>query len=192
MQTEARGWWRGISVADTVTLLALLGFCAWAIVQARAWPFRAALFPVGTAVFMVLVMLIRLGTMVAAARQDEAPRPARAIDSMPAVVVGDEGVLVEEDAAAEAEAGDIFATASRSLWAQSLAWMGGFFLLSWLAGMMVAIPTFTLAYLLIESRERPIVAVTYAVISGLFIFGLFDQLLHIPLPTSAVMGFVGQ
>ena len=94
---------------------------------------------------------------------------------------------MDEDEAAEAELIDVFATASRRQWIGALTWMGTFFLVLWLLGALVGIPLFALVYLLTVSRESLIVAGSYAVVSWLFVYGLFDQLLRIPLPRGVLL-----
>jgi hypothetical protein len=60
--------------------------------------------------------------------------------------------------------------------------MAAFFLLLWLVGALVAVPLFALAYLLAVARQRVVHAGVYALASWLFIYGLFDRALRIPLP----------
>ena len=81
---------------------------------------------------------------------------------------------------------DVFATASRAEWLTALAWMATFFLLLWLVGALVAVPLFAVAYLLAAARGSLVLAGTYALASWLFIYGLFDRALRVPLPTGAL------
>ncbi len=172
----ARRW---ITVDTVITLVVLAVFVAAAL-QARAWPFRTALFPMLTALTMIG---IAIGKLVLDARR-RAPRTS----AVHAIV---DQELVDEDEAEESELEDVFATASLSRWAGPLAWLAGFFVLLWVAGLLVSVPVFAFLYLRLVSRERPLVCAIYAVVSWAFIFGLFDQLLHVPLPTGAVLGVLG-
>ncbi|MBI2755782.1 MAG: tripartite tricarboxylate transporter TctB family protein [Chloroflexi bacterium] len=180
--------------ADLVVLLVLLVLFGMAFVQARAWPFRTALFPTGTAIFVVAIILLKLLLDARSAGRARAVLAAPPILPLPPTVGGDaaSAALIEEEAATEAEAEDVFSTTSRSVWLRSLAWLGGFFVLVWAAGLLVAIPIFAFAYLVVESRERRLTAAIYAVVSWVVIYGLFDQLLRIQLPSSAVLGLAGQ
>jgi hypothetical protein len=140
--------------------------------QARSWPFRAGLFPLVSGAVLVGFAILKLALdLLPAGRQRAAP--AR--------------ILVDEDEAAEAELIDVFATASRKQWIGALSWMGTFFLMLWLLGALVGIPLFALVYLLTVSRESPLLAGSYAVVSWLFVYGLFDRLLRVPLPRGALL-----
>jgi hypothetical protein len=77
---------------------------------------------------------------------------------------------------------DVFATASRMEWLSAFAWMAGFFLLLWLLGALIAVPLFALVYLLTVAGRSTMLAGAYAFACWLFIYGLFDRALRIPLP----------
>lgn len=177
-QPRAHRW----PVVDLLFSLVLVGLFVWAITQARAWPFRASLFPVMVSIFVLGMLALKIVTDVVRASRS---RPAEPV-ATPA-----SEALIEEEEASEAELEDVFASSARSTWLRALGWMSLFFVLLWSAGMLITIPVFALLYLVIEARERPWVAGIYAAISWVLIYGLFDQLLRIPLPTSAVLGFLG-
>ncbi len=99
--------------------------------------------------------------------------------------------LVEEEEAEEAELIDVFATASHAQWLSALSWMGAFFAMLWLLGALVTVPLFALLYLLAASRESPVLAGSYALASWLFVYGLFDRVLHTPLPAGALLTAIG-
>jgi hypothetical protein len=44
-------------------------------------------------------------------------------------------------------------------------------------------------YLLVASRETLVVAIGYACVCWVFVYGLFDRVLHIPLPRGALVPF---
>src|SRR5215208_90524 len=163
--------------ADLAITLALLILAVWVLLQARTWPLRASLFPLVIGGVVLGIAVLKLVLDLATARR--APIAARP-----------QG-LVEEEEAAEAELEDVFATAPRSLWLSALAWMALFFLLLWALGAFIAVPLFAFAYLLAVSRESLLLAGTYAAVAWVFVFGLFDRLLHVPLPGGAVLGALG-
>lgn len=92
------------------------------------------------------------------------------------------GMLRRPRAPAVVDDHDVFAGASRHDWLTALAWMGAFFTMLWLLGALITVPLFTLLYLLGASRESPVVAGAAALAAWAFVYGLFDRLLHIPLP----------
>jgi hypothetical protein len=57
----------------------------------------------------------------------------------------------------------------------------------WLLGALVTVPLFALVYLLVASRESAVLAGSYALVSWAFVYGLFDRLLHIPLPRGVLL-----
>ena len=61
----------------------------------------------------------------------------------------------------------------------------------WLLGALVTVPLFALVYLLAASRESPVLAGTYALASWVFVYGLFDRVLHIPLPAGILLTALG-
>ena len=123
------------------------------------------MFPLVTGSLLVTLSLLKL-----AARQEPEATPSMTSDDLP----------------------DIFATASRAEWISAVGWMTGFFVMLWLLGALVAVPLFALAYLLAVSRQSPVLAGGYALVSWTFVYGLFDRILHIPLPAGVLMkpGFI--
>jgi hypothetical protein len=53
-------------------------------------------------------------------------------------------------------------------------------------GALVAVPLFALVYLLVAARGSLVLAGTYALASWLFIYGLFDRALRVPLPAGVL------
>jgi hypothetical protein len=78
---------------------------------------------------------------------------------------------------------DVFTTATRAEWLSAMGWMAGFFAMLLLLGALVAVPLFAVAYLLRVSHQSPARAGVYALASWAFVYGLFDRLLRIPLPS---------
>ena len=69
--------------------------------------------------------------------------------------------------------------------------MAAFFLMLWLLGALVTVPLFAVAYLLAVARQSPLVAGGYALASWMFVYGLFDRVLHIPLPAGVLLRRLG-
>jgi hypothetical protein len=245
---------RRLITADFLVTLGFLALFAWAIQQAREWPFRAALFPVLTASFVVGLILLKLVLDVASARrrppvavssarvdrgvpenrpahpsQPQAKQSAtssgraggpwqlgaggtgpRAAFLRKAQDESDHGGrtgtdwraqdqtrmhpaerVASDQSSADSELEDIFKVAQRQVWIAALGWMGAFFFSLWALGIFFAVPLFTFLYLRWASRESPLMAGAYAAIAWAFVFGVFDRVLHIPLPSSALLGTLG-
>jgi len=56
----------------------------------------------------------------------------------------------------------------------------------WLLGALVTVPLFAVLYLLAVAKQSPAFAGSYALISWTFVYGLFDRVLHIPLPAGVL------
>lgn len=163
----------------TVDVAITVGFLIAAVMvllTARNWPFRTAVFPLITGVVLCGLALLKLGLALV-------PGPRGASRKSPG--------LVEEEEAAELEAVDVFAAATRAEWLSALGWMTTFFVMLWLLGALVTVPLFALVYLLAASRESPVMAGSYALASWMFVYGLFDRVLHIPLPSGALLAGLG-
>jgi|RhiMethySRZTD1v2_1073278.scaffolds.fasta_scaffold142283_2 putative tricarboxylic transport membrane protein len=159
-----------LHLADLPIALAFLLIAAWVLYQAWDWPFRTAVFPLAIGSVLGLCALAKLVTD--ARRQATAP------------VTSASPVTAEQvDESENEEPPDVFATASRREWLTAIAWMAAFFVLLWLVGALIAVPLFAVAYLITAARSRIVLAGVYALASWLFIYGLFDRALRIPLPT---------
>ncbi|MBI4888334.1 MAG: tripartite tricarboxylate transporter permease [Acidobacteria bacterium] len=158
--------------ADALITIGFLALAAWVLYEAWGWPFRTAVFPLATGVVLLVFSVVKLGSCLVpftgrvspGGAKDAPGRPAETDDDLP----------------------DIFATASRAEWLSAAGWMAAFFVLLWLAGALVAVPLFALVYLLAAARQSMALAGVYAFICWLFIYGLFDRALHVPLPGGAL------
>jgi hypothetical protein len=158
-----------LPVADLLLTAGLAGLFAAAFLVARDWSFNAGFFPrlittfgLALAVLHLLVLLVR----------------RRAPETHPHT--GDE----------EGESVDVeyvFEHASRSEWAQSLAWLSGFFLSLYLIGLFVTAPLFAVAYLRTSAGSSWKVSVTYALVVGLTLYAAFEWLLGLPVPSGALV-----
>jgi hypothetical protein len=152
---------------STADIAITVGFVAMAItvlLQARSWPFRTGLFPLFTSSVLLALGVLKLTRPVAR----EEPQHAR-------------NDRIADEESEDPDLTDVFATASRIEWAKAMGWMIAFFVMLWLLGALAAVPLFALMYLLAASRESFLLAGSYAFMSWLFVYGLFDRLLHVPL-----------
>jgi TctA family transporter len=157
--------------ADVLIAGGFLLIAAWVLYQAWTWPFRTAVFPLATASVLLACSVVELYV-------GRVPRAARATASGPADSASGPGD--------DLELPDVFATASRAEWLSAVGWMAAFFLLLWLVGALVAVPLFALVYLLAIAQQRVVLAGVYALVSWLFIYGLFDWALRVPLPAGVL------
>jgi TctA family transporter len=157
--------------ADALVTTVFLALAVTVLLQARAWPFRTSVFPLLAASTLCALCLLQLLLTARGGRCQGAPRPPVREDAAPA---------------ADVDMLDVFATASRTEWLSASGWMAAFFVMLWLLGALVAVPAFALVYLLAASRETAFTAGGYALLVWTFVYGLFDRLLHIPLPSGAL------
>ena len=155
--------------ADLPITVGFLVAGACVVAQALEWPFRTSLFPLVTGSLLIVLALLKLGSSVGRLRsgvQEEGPSDP---DDLPEVLV----------------------TARRGEWAAAVAWMAGFFVMLWTLGAVVTVPLFAVVYLLVVARQSPLLAGSYALVSWMFIYGLFDRVLHIPLPAGVLLTRLG-
>lgn len=160
---------RRLPLADLVLTLGLLVLFAVAFATARAWPFETGVFP---------QMVTALGTVLAVLNLAALLMSRSAPDTHPHGEDGDiESVDVEY----------IFEQAGPGLWARNLAWLGGFFLVLYLAGIFVAAPAFTVLYLRFSARASWLLSVVYAVVVGVVLYLSFVLLLGLPVPEGILL-----
>ena len=145
--------------ADLAITLAFLVVAVAVLLEARAWPFRTSVFPLATGLAPARPRAAEAGSRRACPQRSAAPPP-------------------DDDAGRHR----VLVTAGRAEWLPPLGWMAAFFVMLWLLGALITVPLFTLVYLLLASRESPVLAGACALASWVFIYGLFDRLLRIPLP----------
>jgi hypothetical protein len=73
----------------------------------------------------------------------------------------------------------------------ALAWIFSLVLAIWLAGFLIATPLFVFFYLRYEARATYPMAVLVAAVTLLFIWGLFDQILHTAWPDAVIFRILG-
>ena len=69
---------------------------------------------------------------------------------------------------------------------RGLAWIFGFVLSLWLLGFLVAIPLFAFLYLKTEAKASIAMAILLALLTELFIWGVFDAIMHLAWPEAAL------
>jgi hypothetical protein len=74
---------------------------------------------------------------------------------------------------------------------EALFWFFLFFVAVWALGFMIAIPLFTFVYFVIASRDKWYWGVLGAAISFAFLYGMFDQALHIPMLKGQILLLLG-
>ena len=71
------------------------------------------------------------------------------------------------------------------------AWILGFVLGIWLVGFFVTVPLFFFLYLKVQSREGWTLSLVLTGAAWFMSWGLFDQLLHLPLPEGQIFFWLG-
>src|SRR5687767_4924711 len=146
--------------------LAVFGFFALFVFEAREWRLQARLYPWVIGFAMLALALAHIFSEVRG-RED---KPAGAPAATPVDIQFTQDV---DPALARRRALDIFA------------WIFGFFGGIWLLGFTVAIPVFVLAYLKLRSGEGWLLAAALAGLAWLAFWGLFEKLLRLPFPQGA-------
>ena len=162
----------GLLNADGLITLLLLAASLVVLGQARTWPFRAAVFPLAAGATLLFFSVVKA---------------ALSFTAMGATAHPGARTMADDDEAEEAGDEDVILTATRAQWTSALGWMAVFFGLLWVVGALVTVPLFALVYLLVVSRESIVTTGVYALVSWAFVYGLFDRLLHVPLPAGALL-----
>jgi hypothetical protein len=151
---------------DLAFTLALAAFFAWAAYEARVWPDNARLFPIAVAVpalgLAVLQVVLALRTPAAAHPPDRRSE----VDALPA---GER--------------------ARRTL--EIAAWIIGIFAAVYLIGFVLAVPLAALAYLRLTGREGWPASLLVAALCWGLVYGVFDRVLHVPLPAGPLLTVLG-
>jgi hypothetical protein len=132
---------------------------AYAVYASIGWPRRAALFP---RVIGVPLFFLALGEMLLSVCGRAETKEGYAVDFE--FTKGIEPTLARKRTLA------IFL------------WVVGFFLAILLLGFPVAVPLFVFLYMKLAGGERWTLSLALTLFSWMFIEGLFDRLLHIPMP----------
>lgn len=151
---------------DLAFALALAAAFAWAVYQARVFPEGARLFPLAIALPALALAVL------------QAALSLRARASAPA-----------EERAADEDALQGAVRARRT--AEISAWILGILAAVFLFGFLLAVPLAAIAYLRIAAREGWFASVTVAALCWALVFGVFDRLLHVPLPPGELIRAAG-
>jgi hypothetical protein len=170
------GLFRRARSADLIISVVLLAVFVAVFFGAQDWPFRTRLFPVMVAAFGVTLALLNvIRILVGWGERGEATQR-----------IADVEIKDEDDEELEALE-YVFESASRSEWFRVLAWVAGFFVALYLLGAVVAIPVFTVLYLLVEARTTVVVAAVYAAVLGGLVYAA-REMLSITLPAGTLLG----
>ena len=150
--------------------VAVIGFFAIFVYEARGWRLEARLYPwvVGIAMLGLAVVHLILGSREGGG----GPSPGSA-------GVGTRHAPGMDGGDARRRAFGVFA------------WSVGLLAAIWLVGFGIAVPLFVLLYLKIQAGEGWRLALVLAGVAGLAFWGLFDRLLHLPLPDGQLFSWLG-
>jgi tripartite tricarboxylate transporter TctB family protein len=149
--------------ASLALALAILLASAAAIVAALDWPLKSKLFPL--AVGIPLFCLAAVEVFYSLRKSD--------------------GTLVAELAA------EVPPELARRRTLLAAGWIAGFFVAIVLFGFLFAVPAFVLLYLRMQGRESWLFSAIFAAAVWASFYGLFDQLLHMPLPPGWILDWLG-
>lgn len=146
------------SKASLALALGIIAVSGYGVIAAWAWPWKASLFPlvIGIPVFCL------------------------AVAEAAWVIFGttERGEKAQDFQIAQDVPGDLVLGRT----ANAAAWIVGFFAAIVLLGFPVAVPLFVFLYLKLGAKEGWILSALLTAAVWVFFYGLFDQLLHLPLP----------
>ncbi|MGY2001289.1 tripartite tricarboxylate transporter TctB family protein [Blastococcus sp. SYSU DS1024] len=187
------------AVADVVLSLLMVAVFGWALLEAADWSFKAALFPrivtglgCAFAILQLVQSLLRLGRGRRAAGKPAPPTsPAGPIAPVPLVTPAEAvpqaaGTTTEDDAN-EDDVEYVFQTAGARRWTEAVAWLTGFFVLLYVAGLFVTAPLFSFLYLRFAGRRSWLFCGAYAVVVGVVLYVAFEVALGIPVPPGLLL-----
>lgn len=151
---------------DVLLSVALAAVFGWAAYEARVWSDQARLLPL--AVALPALVLAALQTVLSVrARRTSPPQPSGA------------------------EAGALPAAERARRTGETLAWIGGIFAAIYSLGFVVAVPLVAAAYLRVSAREGWAPSLIVAALCWALVYGVFDRLLHVPLPGGPLLRVFG-
>lgn len=153
---------------DLAFALVLVAVFAYATVTALTFPEGARLFPLAIAIPSLLLAVLLAVISLRSHSSTMAPTPAD-----PDAEVA---LTTDERTRRTAEIG---------------AWFLGIFAAVYLLGFLVAIPIAAVAYLRFGARESWITSLGVAAVCWALVFGVFDRLLHVPLPAGELLRVFG-
>ena len=152
---------------DLAFALVLTAVFAYATVTALALPEGANLFPAAIAIpSLVLAVLLAIISL----------RSRGSATVPPPDAAGEVTLAPEERRRRTAEVG---------------VWFLGIFAAIYLLGFLIAIPVAAIAYLRLAAREGWVMSVGVAAFCWAVVFGVFDRVLHVPLPAGELLRVFG-
>ena len=153
---------------DLAFALVLVAVFAYATVTAVSYPEGAKLFPLAIAV-PSLVLAVLLVVMSVRSRGTTVPPKPPDPDDDPTLTPNEQARRTAEIAA----------------------WFLGIFAAVYLLGFLVAIPVSAIAYMRFAAREGWVSSIAVAALCWSVVFGVFDRLLHVPLPAGELLRIFG-
>jgi uncharacterized membrane protein len=153
---------------DLTFALVLMAAFAYAMVTALSYPEGAKLFPLAIAIPSLVLAVVLAVISMRSRGTAVGPRPPDP----------------DEDPTLTAEE-------RRRRTAVIAVWILGIFAAVYLLGFLVAIPVSAFAYLRFAARESWVTSATVAAVCWALVFGVFDRLLHLPLPAGELLRAFG-
>jgi len=147
--------------------LALMIVSAWAIITAKAWPWKAALFPIviGIPVLCLAGVEFLLSLVGSQSKLKGQFMDFQLSEHLPKEVI-------------------------RKRTLKILSWIFGFFFVIMLVGFPIAVPLFVFLYLKIEGREGWMLSSVLTLMAWGFFYGLFTRLLNLPFPDGSIVEWI--
>ena len=151
------------------SICALIFFCVF-VYMAQDWRMQARLYPWAIGIPMLILAIVQ-------------------------VVLDLKGVQAKPSADATPMdfqfTKDIDPVTARKRTLIMFGWLVGFFFAIWLLGFPIAIALMMFTYLKFQGRKSWVLSIALTVIAGLFFWGLFVKLLHLPFPEGLVLTWLG-
>jgi hypothetical protein len=148
--------------------LGLAALAVFAIVSASSWPLKARLFPLATAIPLLVLALAQL-FLDLRGKAEETGGPARDVSFST----------------------DIPPAIARRRTLLTFAWMAGFVVLVFLVGFPLAVPLFVFSYLTFQSAEGLWRSLVLTAAAWGFFHGLFERALRLPFGSGFVQNWLG-
>lgn len=148
--------------------LLLMAVAAYAVLSARRWSFKAALFPLATAI----PLFVLAGTQL--------------IFELFGGNEATSGPAVELELST-----DVDPEVARKRISGILIWIAGFILLVFLLGFPIAVPVFIFSYLSLQSRVGWWLSFSLTAVAWLGFYGLFQRLLNLPFEEGFIQSLLG-
>ncbi len=139
----------------------------WAVFEARDWPLATRLFPWVIGIPILFLSLIQLALFF---KERAVSTTQTAMD-----VQMTDGLGTPE---ARRKTGAI------------IAWIFGYGMAIWLIGFNIATLFMFFAYLKFQGRESWRISIGFTAVGYLILWGVFDRLLHVPLPDSLLISLL--